>query len=62
MRGFKNRSMYVGSPKFLLGVEEIATLYHFPITSEGKITPAQVQTVASKTSRPPKDLPIGEME
>lgn len=61
LRGYKNRSIYVGSPKFLLSTEEIATLYHFPITHEGTITPAQVQTVASKTARPPADLPIAEL-
>jgi hypothetical protein len=61
LRGYKNRSIYVGSPKFLLSTEEIATLYHFPITFEGTIAPAQVQAVASKTARPPADLPIGEM-
>lgn len=60
LRGFKNRSMYVGSPKFLLSTEEIATLYHFPITAEGAISPANVQSVQSKTSRPPANLPILE--
>ncbi len=60
MRGYKARSMYVGSPKFLFSTEEIATLFHFPITPEGKITPASVDTVASKTSRPPADLPVVE--
>ena len=62
LRGYKNRSTYVGSPKFLLSVEEIATLFHFPITSEGTMVPAQVQTVASKTSRPPADLPVAEIQ
>ena len=61
LRGYKNRSMHVGSPKFLFSTEEIATLFHFPITPEGGITPAQVQTVASKTSRPPADLPVAEI-
>jgi hypothetical protein len=62
LRGYKNRSVYIGSPKFLMSTEEIATIFHFPITPEGKSAPAQVQTVASKTSRPPADLPIAEME
>jgi len=61
LRGYKARSMYVGSPKFLLSVEEIATLFHFPITPEGGMTPANVGTVASKTSRPPANLPVGDI-
>ena len=61
LRGYKNRSVYVGSPKFLLSTEEIATLFHFPITPEGGITPAHVQAVPSKTARPPADLPIAEL-
>lgn len=60
LKGFKNRSMYVGAKKFLLSVEEIATLFHFPITQEGKAAPAQVQAVESKTSRPPANLPISD--
>jgi len=62
LKGYKKRSMYIGSPKFLLSTEEIATLFHFPIVAEGKALPGQVQAVASKTSRPPADLPIGEIE
>ncbi len=61
IKGFKKRSTHIGSAAFLLGVEEIATLFHFPITAEGAFAPAQVQAIASKTSRPPADLPIGEM-
>jgi hypothetical protein len=61
LRGYKNRSVYIGSPKFLLSTEEIATLFHFPITPEGTMTPAQVQTIASKTARPPADLPVADM-
>ena len=60
LKGFKARSMYIGSPKFLLSVEEIATLFHFPITPEGGQVPAHVGTVASKTSRPPANLPVAE--
>ncbi len=60
LRGYRNRSMYVGSPKFLLSTEEIATLFHFPITPEGAMVPAYVQSVPSKTSRPPADLPVAE--
>lgn len=60
LRGYKNRSIYVGAPKFLMSTEEIATLFHFPITFEGTIAPAQVEAVPSKTARPPVDLPVAE--
>ncbi len=60
MKGYKKRSVYIGAPKFLLSTEEVATLFHFPITAEGGIAPAQVQSVASKTSRPPANLPVAE--
>ncbi len=62
LRGYKNRSIYVGSPKFLLSTEELATLFHFPITFETTVAPAQVQAIASKTARPPADLPIAQTE
>lgn len=58
LRGYRNRSTYVGSKKFLLSVEEIATLFHFPITLEGALPPSQVLSVDSKKSRPPSNLPI----
>ncbi len=61
-RGFKNRSLHVGSAKFLFGVEEIATLFHFPITKEGTLVPAGVNAVESKKGRAPSNLPIGEID
>jgi hypothetical protein len=60
LKGYKNRSMYVGSPKFLLSVEEIATLYHFPITTETTLVPAGVYSVESKKGRAPANLPTAE--
>src|SRR5258708_17828556 len=59
LKGYKRRSVYIGSPKFLLSSEELATLYHFPITPEGGLVPAHVQSVESKKVRPPANLPIG---
>ena len=60
LRGYKNRSTYVGAPKFLLSVEEIATLFHFPITTETTLVPAGVNTVESKKGRAPANLPTAE--
>lgn len=60
LKGYKARSVYIGSKKFLLSSEEIASLYHFPITSETTLVPANVQAVQSKKARPPADLPFAE--
>lgn len=59
LRGFKNRSNHVGGSKFILNTEEIATLYHFPITTK-PITSA-VNSTESKKVQPPTNLPIGEL-
>jgi len=61
LRGFKNRSVYIGSPKFLLSTEEVATLFHFPLVPEGSLAPAQVNAVESKKVRAPSNLPIEEV-
>ncbi len=60
LKGYKNRSTHIGSPKFLLSTEELATLFHFPITAEGTLVPAGVQSVESKKVRAPANLPIAE--
>ncbi|MDR3642980.1 MAG: hypothetical protein P4L74_05135 [Candidatus Doudnabacteria bacterium] len=61
LKGYKARSVYIGSKKFLLSTEEIASLYHFPITNETTQVPANVQAVESKKSRPPADLPFADV-
>lgn len=59
-KGYKNRSMHLGMPPMILNVEEIATLYHFPITGkEGQLL-GSILSVPSKKSQPPADLPILE--
>lgn len=58
LKGYKRRSTYIGAKKFLLSIEEIATLFHFPITYEGSLPPSQVLAVESKKSRPPANLPV----
>ncbi len=54
---FKDRSTWVGEPMYILNTEEIATLYHFPITDEGVKVPS-VETVEVKKLQPPANLPI----
>lgn len=53
---FKGRSTWVGEPMYIMNVEELATLYHFPITSETTIP--SVETVNVKKIQPPSNLPI----
>lgn len=54
--GFKNRSMWAGGPYFILNTEELATLFHFPVSAE-TIHPA-VESMQMKQIQPPANLPI----
>ena len=60
-RGYKDRDWDVGSPLFILNTEELATLYHFPITTETTTVHPAIEQTQSKTSQPPANLPIAEM-
>ena len=57
-KGYKNRSNWVGLPKFILNAEELATLFHFPLTSTAGTT--SVETMDVKRIQAPTNLPIGE--
>jgi len=60
-KGYKERDIHIGLPMPVMNTEELATLYHFPITSETRpAVPAAVETTISKKSQPPVDLPIAE--
>lgn len=59
--GYKRRDFLTGLYKFILGTDEIATLYHFPITTETTFAPTAVEKTQSKKSQPPVNLPIAEM-
>lgn len=61
-KGYKNRSMYLGMPPMILSVEEIATLYHFPITGKEGQMLGSILSVPSKKSQPPANLPISDLE
>ena len=56
-RGYKNRDIHLGNPMFILNVEEIATLYHFPISLA---TASSVEKTESKKSQAPVNLPVAE--
>ena len=57
-KGYKNRDIHIGNPMFVMNVEEIATIYHFPITT--KAVAASIEKTASKRAQPPANLPILE--
>lgn len=54
--GYKNRSNYIGDPTYILNSEELATLFHFPISVTGISQP--VESLESKKISPPANLPI----
>lgn len=55
-KAFKGRSTWIGYPMYILNAEELATLFHFPLTAEN-VNPS-VETVNTKKIQPPSDLPI----
>lgn len=57
-RGYKERNIHIGLPMFVMNIEELATLYHFPIAT--RPVPASIESVPSKRAQPPADLPVAE--
>jgi len=57
VRAFRNRSHWVGLPMFHMSSEELATLWHFPISIQSR--PPQLQKTESKKSEPPMNIPFG---
>ncbi len=55
-KAFKDRSTWIGEPMYVLNTEELATLYHFPITADATVP--SVETVDIKKIQPPSNLPI----
>ncbi len=56
--GYKNRDIHMGNPMFVLNIEEIATLYHFPIST--KAISSTIEKTESKKGQAPVNLPIAE--
>jgi len=54
--GYRYRSMKRGRNRFILNTEELASLWHFPVTEVVKVP--TVQTVAAKKAHAPMYLPI----
>ncbi len=56
---YKLRSTYIGINATIMNVEELATIYHFPLSEPEKPTTAPVEAIESKKSQPPANLPVG---
>lgn len=56
-RGFKERSIIVGLDMSVMNIEEIASIFHLPISSD--IAAINVEKIESKKVQPPVNLPIG---
>lgn len=54
--GYKKRSNWIGEKTYILNTEELATIFHFPITVTGISQP--VEALDSKKISPPANLPI----
>jgi hypothetical protein len=59
-KGFKNRDIHIGLPMFVMNIEEIATLFHFPITTKETTVSSQIERTEGRKYQPPVDLPIAE--
>jgi len=56
LRHFRNRSFHAGRNEYVLNVEELASIYHFPVTTVVKAP--RIQKTASKRGEPPAALPV----
>ena len=56
VEAFANRSDHVGIPAMILNIEELATIYHFPINPSAMQT--NVENISVHKGQPPIDLPM----
>lgn len=60
MMGYRKRLLGVGTEPIIFNIEELASLYHFPILS---VKAPLVKKIEMKTAEPPADLPgLGESD
>lgn len=59
MKGYKKRKIKVGGSPYILNIEELATLWHFPLPL---VKTPLLQKSMSKRSEPPIDLPVERLE
>lgn len=55
MKAYKKRKMNVGANSFILNIEELATIWHFPMSY---VKTPLLQKAVAKQSEPPASLPI----
>lgn len=55
MKAYKKRKMNVGANPFILNIEELATIWHFPMSH---VKTPLVQKAANKPAEPPVGLPL----
>lgn len=55
--GYKYRSIWRGRRTFVLNIEELASLWHFPVIT---VKAPQVKKTEAKRGEPPVELPVGE--
>ena len=56
MTAYQNRSNWLGNPKWHLCTEELASLWHFPLTTQVKAP--QLSKTAAKRTEPPINIPF----
>ena len=57
IHAYKARSMWAGMPGFHLCSEELATLWHFPVS--GQVKSPQLRKTEIKKTEPPANIPFG---
>jgi hypothetical protein len=55
MKAYKERSIYGGMTPYVLNIEELATIFHFPVRT---VKAPLVRKIESKRGEPPINLPI----
>ena len=55
MKAYKKRKLKIGSNPFILNIEELATIWHFPMSH---VATPLLQKAKLKTAEPPSGLPV----
>ncbi|USN53058.1 MAG: hypothetical protein H6760_02675 [Candidatus Nomurabacteria bacterium] len=55
LRAFQNRDMSTGADPYVLNIEELATIYHFPVVN---VKAPLVQKTEARRAEPPSSLPV----
>jgi hypothetical protein len=59
LKAYRERDIFFGAPLFILNVEELATIYHLPVSPKETILRVpSIKTIGSKKGEPPFGLPV----